>query len=50
MARAASRGSVRIPVVRADEVELAAHEQALEAIDRASGGRTLFRSGGTRGP
>jgi DNA polymerase-3 subunit epsilon len=49
-ARAAARGSVRIPVVRADEAELAAHGQALEAIDRASGGRTLFRSGGARGP
>jgi len=49
-ARAAARGSVRIPVVRANEAELAAHGQSLEAIDRASGGRTLFRTGGTHGP
>ena len=48
-ARAASRGSVRIPVVRASEPELAAHGQALETIDRASGGRTLFRQGSPSG-
>jgi DNA polymerase-3 subunit epsilon len=48
-ARAAARGSVRIPVVRASESELAAHGQSLDAIDRASGGRTLFRAGGGRG-
>ncbi len=48
-ARAAARGSVRIPVVRASVPELAAHDQALEAIDRASNGRTLFRAGGARG-
>jgi DNA polymerase-3 subunit epsilon len=47
-ARAASRGSVRIPVIRASEPELAAHGQALDAIDRASGGRTLFRVGSPR--
>ena len=47
-ARAASRGSVLIPVVRASEPELAAHGQALETIDRASGGRTLFRVGSPR--
>ncbi len=48
-ARAAARGSVRIPVVRASVPELAAHDQALEAIDRASNGRTLFRAGSARG-
>ena len=47
-ARAASRGSVLIPVVRASEPDLAAHGQALETIDRASGGRTLFRLGNPR--
>jgi DNA polymerase-3 subunit epsilon len=47
-ARAASRGSVLIPVVRASEPELAAHGQALDTIDRASGGRTLFRLGSPR--
>ncbi len=47
--RVASRGGVQIPVVRASETELAAHGQALEAIDRASGGRTLFRPGSPRG-
>ncbi len=45
----ASRGTVGIPVVRATEAELAAHGQALDAIDRASGGRTLFRAEGPRG-
>lgn len=49
VARAASRGSVRIPVVRASESELVAHGLALDAVDRASGGRTLFRNGSTRG-
>jgi len=44
-----SRGNVRIPVVRASAAELAAHEQSLEAIDRACGGRTLFRAPGVRG-
>jgi DNA polymerase-3 subunit epsilon len=39
----AARGSLRIPVVRANAGELAAHERALDAIDRASGGRTAFR-------
>jgi DNA polymerase-3 subunit epsilon len=39
----AGRGAVRIPVVRPAALELAAHEAALDAIDRASGGRTLFR-------
>jgi DNA polymerase-3 subunit epsilon len=45
----AARGVVRIPVVRASEAELAAHEQSLDAIDRASGGRTLFRRALPRG-
>jgi DNA polymerase-3 subunit epsilon len=47
--RAAARGSITIPVVRASPTELAAHAQALDAIDRASGGRTLFRVGGAGG-
>ena len=45
----AVRGAVRIPVVRATGEELAAHERELDAIDRASGGRTLFRTGSARG-
>ncbi|MBM4219500.1 MAG: DNA polymerase III subunit epsilon [Gammaproteobacteria bacterium] len=48
-ARSAARARARIPVVRANEAELAAHGEALETIDRASGGRTLFRAGGARG-
>ena len=43
-----NRGGVQIPVVRASAAELAAHERALEAIERASGGRALFRSGAAR--
>jgi DNA polymerase-3 subunit epsilon len=45
----ASRGGVYVPVVRASAAELAAHERALEAIDRACGGRALFRIEGSRG-
>jgi DNA polymerase-3 subunit epsilon len=45
----ASRGDVRVPVLHASAAELAAHEQALDAIDRASGGRTLFRAVSPRG-
>ena len=45
----AARGAVRIPVVRAGEAELAAHERSLDAIDRASNGRTIFRAGSARG-
>jgi len=45
----AARGAVRIPVVRAGEAELAAHERSLDAIDRASNGRTIFRAGPARG-
>ncbi len=41
--RRARRGEVRIAVVRATPEELAAHEEALAAIERASGGRALFR-------
>ena len=37
------RGSTRIPVLRASQVELAAHERALDAIARAAGGQALFR-------
>ncbi len=46
---AVTRGDVAIPVVRPDDAELAAHERLLETIDRASGGRTLYRAGGARG-
>jgi DNA polymerase-3 subunit epsilon len=45
----AARGAVRIPVIRASEAECAAHERALEVIDRASNGRTVFRAGTVRG-
>jgi DNA polymerase-3 subunit epsilon len=45
----AARGAVRIPVVRAGAAELAAHERSLDAIDRASNGRTIFRAGSARG-
>jgi DNA polymerase-3 subunit epsilon len=38
------RGAVRIPVIRANAQELAAHEQALEAIERASNAGALFRA------
>ena len=44
-----ARGTVRIPVIRASGEERAAHERALEAIDRASNGRTVFRAGSFRG-
>ena len=43
------RGAVRMAVIRASEAELAAHEHILDAIDRASGGRAIFRAGGGRG-
>jgi DNA polymerase-3 subunit epsilon len=39
----AARGAATIPVVRASEAELAAHEQSLAAIERASNGRAIFR-------
>jgi DNA polymerase-3 subunit epsilon len=37
------RGSLHIPVLRASDAELAAHERALDAIATAAGGRVLFR-------
>ena len=49
VAAPAARGAVRIPVVRASGDELAAHERALDAIDRASGGRAIFRARSARG-
>ncbi len=39
------RSGVAIPVVRATPEELAAHEHALDAVARASGGQVLFRGG-----
>jgi len=42
-ARRRQRGAVQIPVIRASAEELAAHERALEAIERASNGQALFR-------
>jgi DNA polymerase-3 subunit epsilon len=39
----AERGSTRIPVQRASQAELAAHERALDAIAKAAGGQVLFR-------
>jgi len=44
-----ARGAVRIPVIRASDAELAAHEVSLDTIDRVSGGRTIFRAGIARG-
>ena len=44
-----ARGAVCIPVIRPSEAELAAHERSLEAIDEASHGHAIFRSGGARG-
>ena len=44
-----ARGAIRIPVIRASDEECAAHERALETIDRASNGRTVFRAGPARG-
>jgi len=45
----AARDAVRIPVIRASEAELDAHEQALDAIERASNGQAIFRAGSQRG-
>ena len=42
-AQLARRGAVQIPVIRANAAELAAHELAMQAIERASNGRALFR-------
>lgn len=49
LAGRASRGDVKLQVVQASASELAAHERALAEIDRASGGRTLFRAASSRG-
>lgn len=38
------RGAVHIPVIAANESELAAHEEALAAIERACGRRAVFRA------
>jgi DNA polymerase-3 subunit epsilon len=38
------RGATRIPVPRASEAELAAHERALDAVATAAGGQVLFRA------
>ncbi len=40
----AERGAVHIPVIVASPLELAAHDRSLEAIERASNGRALFRA------
>ena len=45
----ANRGAVRIPVVRPSASELAAHEKSLDAVERASHGRAIFRAGSGRG-
>lgn len=39
----AERGAVPIPVILASSAELAAHEQSLDVIERASNGPALFR-------
>jgi DNA polymerase III subunit epsilon len=41
--RRAARPHGRLIVLRAGDAELAAHEQRLKAIDKASGGRTVWR-------
>ncbi len=41
--RAARRGAVDIPVVRATSEELEAHERALDSVAKASKGKCLFR-------
>ncbi|MFZ2508611.1 MAG: DNA polymerase III subunit epsilon [Steroidobacteraceae bacterium] len=43
--RRIARGAVRIPVIRANSGEIAAHEQLLDGIERSSGGHALFRAG-----
>ena len=42
--RRAERPSGPLPVIRATVAELAAHARVLEALDRASGGRTVWRA------
>ncbi len=41
----AERGQVSIPVVRASAAELEAHERVLDGIEKAAGGKVLFRTG-----
>jgi DNA polymerase-3 subunit epsilon len=43
MRRSACSDSVRIAVVMANEEELAAHEHVLALLDKASGGKTVWR-------
>jgi DNA polymerase III subunit epsilon len=43
-ARKAKRPRGKLLVVRATDAELAAHEQRLAALDRASGGKTVWRT------
>jgi DNA polymerase-3 subunit epsilon len=40
---APARLDVRIIVIRADETEMAAHEHVLALLDKASGGKTMWR-------
>jgi hypothetical protein len=40
----ASRPSAALPVVLPGEAELAVHEQLLQRVAKASGGRVLFKS------
>jgi DNA polymerase III subunit epsilon len=42
-ASAAARPGLRIPVVAANEEELAAHERVLDSLDKASQGKTVWR-------
>jgi DNA polymerase-3 subunit epsilon len=42
--RRARRGDLKIPVIRASAEELAAHEEALKAIERSANGPALFRA------
>jgi hypothetical protein len=43
MVRRAQRPPGQLVVVRATQAELEAHERRLAALDRASGGRTVWR-------
>jgi DNA polymerase-3 subunit epsilon len=42
-APARAGGSVRITVIRANDNEMASHEQVLALLDKASGGKTVWR-------
>jgi len=44
--RLTARGKVCIPVIQANAEELAAHEELLDSIERATGGPALFRTNG----